>query len=640
MMKSQKGKKKKIDPRTQGIINNFALRYQVEPDRAAYVVVSDVVKDEAHDIQYEYSFELVAMPVREELLRKDHNGYKSAFIGAINWSVSPNGIRFNGNYEWFKNKGDTHVTRASSIENVLAEYGFSFMRHNYQNTKIPCVIYGNLVSTKLHYIGQSKAEVDTGPFVKGIIKAVKSIARNVPTFRVADIPTADYHVGSSGGTSYSVYGRRGRSWKEPKPPKPERRSMFNVVYEALKDRIDIVKGGGTWKGELHTQNQLWYVSLPLIKRWVNEGRLKKPKNRNNFLDQIRKVCEEYEVNREDVGVMAGAYSQMFYNGKWIPINFADITVLAEMGVVILFIEKQDVVQTLGPHASKVGVALVNSKGHLAEYAKDLAELAEHEGAKIAILTDYDIPGLHIASKLPNAFWVGVDEDMLEHFGITHEDQDNVIPYDPATGLGDDEIKEDIESDERFGYPNVDIEWLKQHTIEQYQGKKYKTPGHKVEIDAVLAKAGTEDFWNYLMDKMEKHFTIMDLTRAIHTYNYVPKSGALENFVIPPVVHQLASYLNNRYRELTKERREEMRKELEEHKDGFVIVEDKDQELRKELNDIVYKDQQAKDIESLLKTTGKGLKGAIEQSIITAIQKLDAEKGYGIMDALSNKGGGS
>ena len=94
------------------------------------------------------------------------------------------------------------------------------------------MIFGNLISTKLHYIGQSKAEVDTSPFTDAIIKAVKSVARDIPTFRVADIKTPDLHFGVS--SSFHQHKRRVSNWKEPKPPKPERKSMFEVVYERLK----------------------------------------------------------------------------------------------------------------------------------------------------------------------------------------------------------------------------------------------------------------------------------------------------------------------------------------------------------------------------------------------------------------------
>ena len=156
---------------------------------------------------------------------------------------------------------------------------------------------------------------------------------------------------------------------------------------------------------------------------------------------------------------------------------------------------------MGPYASRHGVALINTKGHLSEYAKDLSGLAQEGGAKIGILTDYDIPGLHIASKLKGAVWLGIDKPMLHHFGIGLNDTDYVIPFDPAKGIGDKVIKRDIESDERFSYPITDIDWLKQH---KRPGSQFKEPGNKVEIDAVLAKAGSEKFWEYRKKKWSKN----------------------------------------------------------------------------------------------------------------------------------------
>jgi hypothetical protein len=443
------------------------------------------------------------------------------------------------------------------------------------------------------------------------------------------------HFGVS--SSYLSFESR-RSWKTPKPPKKERKTMFDVLYEALKERIDIVSNGGTWDGELHTQNQLWYISLPLIREWVNSDTvyLKKPKNRNNFLDSIRKVCEAYGVEREKVGVMAGAYSSMFYNGKWTAVNFADINLLATMGVAMIFIEKQDVVQTFGPYASMYGVALINTKGHLSEYAKELSKLAEEGGAIIAILTDYDIPGLHIASKLKGAIWLGVDKPMLEHFGIDLDDTDYVIPYDPAKGLGDDEIDEDIRTDERFDDPIADVDWLKQKT---HAGYKDKTPGNKVEIDAVLAKAGAENFWNYLMKRIEQDEPTFDYTRVIDVYGCAPSFATIENFVVPRIVHELKSYGNSRYDELTEERLGDYEAELEDYDEGFIVVNDKENEIRRELQDIVDSDQECKDIRATLFKVGKESESTIKETIESAIRKLDEEKGYHIMDKQRERRGG-
>ncbi|HEY1248087.1 MAG TPA: hypothetical protein VGE97_03785, partial [Nitrososphaera sp.] len=489
------------------------------------------------------------------------------------------------------------------------------------------------IATKLHYIGQSKAEVDTTPFIPAIIQAVKSVARDIPTFRVADIKTTDMHFGVS---SSHLSTTRFRSWKEPKPPKAERRSMFDVVYEQLKNRVDMVLSGGTWYGELHTQNQLWYMSLPLIKKWVDEGRLKKPKNRENFLKQISEVCDEYGVEREKVGVMAGAYASMFYNGKWSAVNFAEINLLATMGVAMIFIEKQDVVQTLGPYASRHGVALINTKGHLSDYAKDLSELAQKSGAKIGILTDYDIPGLHIASKLKGAVWLGIDKPMLDHFGIDLNNTDYVIPYDPAKGIGDKVIERDIESDERFRHPITDIDWLKQH---KRQGGQFKEPGNKVEIDAVLAKAGSERFWEYLKKKMEQEYGTFDYNRVINVSGCSPLFGGAENFVIPPIVNTLKSYGHHRYGELTSEREQEIEQELEEHK-GLTAVSEKENEIRSELREIVVEDEECKDIKAILYEVGKSVGPRIREELLLKIKRLDEDKSYGLMAKLLDMTGGS
>jgi hypothetical protein len=622
--------KKEIDPRTKGIINNFALRYPVEPENASYKIVPGVVKDLVHDVQYNYAFELAAIPFKEELLIKNSTNYESIFKGAINWSVSPKGNQFEGNYIWYKKKGDTYKTQASDIKEVLQRYGFSFYRgYNNQNTKIPCVIYGNLISNKFSYIGQSKAEVDTTPFANAIIKAVKSIARDIPTFRVADIRTPEYHVGVS--SSY-ISTRKVRSWKEPKPPKPERKTMFDLVYEQIKDRLPIAQDGREWTGEHHTQMSLWYNSLKLINEWIIADMLKKPKNRSNFIDCIRKVCEYYDIKREDIGIVAGAWATMFYMGKWSAVNFEDIEALAQNGTDLIFVEKQDIVQSLGPHASKYGVALINTRGHLSLYAHDLSIAAREAGAHIAIMTDYDIPGLHIASKTSkDTLWLGVDEHMLGRFGIRHEDKDWVIPYNPAKGLSDETIRDDIESDERFDYPRADVYWLKQKKRED---SKFKDPGHKVEIDAVLAKAGSEGLWNYIMERLEEAYPERDYTRVTSVYNHVPSPRTID-FVTPSIVQDIQNYIVNRCRSLTEEERKEKRKELENYK-GFALVQDLENGTRSDLNMIVKKDQQIKDIIEAFNSAAKVAKLPIIEAVESAIKKLDSEKGYDIMAAIKGE----
>src|SRR5215208_5159607 len=616
-----------LDPRTQGLVNNLADFMPVDVTKAKHRVFHDIAVDKAHDVEYAYSFEIIAVPVKEELLRDREKGgsekHASKIIGAINYSTSPKGNRFQGRYEWKKDKKAYFDSEANDIEGILEEYGFSFTTyHNTQSTKLPCMIYANLVSTKLSYIGQSKTEVDTTPFAKTIIKACKAIAKDIQTFRAADIPTRDYHVGSS--ASYLSYRRAPKLVKE----KIDRKSMFAVIEEKLHDRLIAAQTGRSWIGEMHTQMSLWYNSLSLINKYVSEGRLKKPKNRNNFIDQIRKVCDHYGVSREDVGIVAAAYSTMYYDGKWSAVNFADIDSLAANGVAILFIEKEDIVQSLGQYASRNGVALVNSRGQLSEYAKDLSRIAQSEGAHIAIFADYDIPGLHIASKLKGALWLGVDELMLRHFGIRHTDTNYVIAYDPERAIGDNIIRRDILSDDRFPIHRVDIEWLKRHLKPD---TKSWIPGNKVEIDAVLAKAGAEQLWNYLKEQMLKEYPENDYTRVIDNYKYAPLP-TLAGYTEPQLIGLIRMYIRKRADTITEDKRKEFGEELENYP-GFLVVEDKENEIRKELSDIVNSDEQLKDLSSVLSEASKQLEQDIVKTVTSAIKKLDAEKGYDIIKAL-------
>jgi hypothetical protein len=224
--------------------------------------------------------------------------------------------------------------------------------------------------------------------------------------------------------------------------------------------------------------------------------------------------------------------------------------------------------------------------------------------------------------------------MLRKFGITHDDSKYVIPYDPAKGIGEEVIERDIISDGRFGYPRVDVNWLKQKPTDnnRYGSSKSKDPGNKVEIDAVLAKAGSEELWNYMMERIKESHPNRDYTRVIDAHKHAPLCGAVENFVVPSIVHQIKNYVSNRYESLTEKKRHDYKKELEGFK-GFTVVQDKENEIRKELHKIVYNDQQSKDITGVLYSAGKLVESTIKEAVESAIRKLDAEKGYGIMKTL-------
>jgi hypothetical protein len=242
---------------------------------------------------------------------------------------------------------------------------------------------------------------------------------------------------------------------------------------------------------------------------------------------------------------------------------------------------------LGVYASKKGVALINTHGNLSDYTEDLAELADVEGAHISIFTDYDIPGILIASQLnEDVPRLGVDERMLRAFDISHENTDLVIPYTAKKDrLGPDKLNLLITTDKRFNPDDVDIDFLKYH---------------KIEIDAVLSKAGPEKLWQYLQDLLEQEFPNRNYRRVINSKPDLSKH-------YPAIIKQLKMYYDDYAREITKAESEKIEEELEDV-EGFIDVKEKEKEiLDNRLGKIVKEDKHltevAQDIVRLVQEKG-------------------------------------
>jgi hypothetical protein len=69
------------------------------------------------------------------------------------------------------------------------------------------------------------------------------------------------------------------------------------------------------------------------------------------------------------------------------------------------------------------------------------------------------------------------------------------------------------------------------------------------------------------------------------------------------------------------------------------VSDKENEIRKELGDMVNNDQQLTDLSSVLSEASKQLEQDIIETVTSAIEKLDQEKGYKIMEHLMEQSRG-
>jgi hypothetical protein len=120
------------------------------------------------------------------------------------------------------------------------------------------------------------------------------------------------------------------------------------------------------------------------------------------------------------------------------------------GVIILIIEKRGIAELLRPIAEPSGIALLSTQGFLTENAIDLAYLASTTGAKVAILTDYDISGIVIAHQVPELPRIGIDRDFLD----------------------------------------VDLDYLSDK---------------RIEINAVMKDVGRERFWLWIVSKLKDLF---------------------------------------------------------------------------------------------------------------------------------------
>ena len=227
---------------------------------------------------------------------------------------------------------------------------------------------------------------------------------------------------------------------------------------------------------------------------------------------------------------------------------------------------------------------VHSHGHLSDYAHDLAKMAKVSGAHVAIVTDYDIPGILIASALQGVVWLGVNEEMLKHFGLFKENKQRVVPYNPKKDrIKPETFKKMVESDNRF-YGTVDIDFLKEN---------------KVELDAILSHVGSERLWNYLMNKLKESYPTRDYTRVISS-----KPSLLDHY--PQTIKNFNQYIHSHVDSLIAKESEKIESELKDV-EGFIDVKEKRQDIDKRLGKLIENDKHltgmASKIEEMVKKAG-------------------------------------
>jgi len=322
-----------------------------------------------------------------------------------------------------------------------------------------------------------------------------------------------------------------------------------------------------------TLNTAWYLFLPIMEASVRDGKIRAVVTRDYFKKLISKVCNKAGIKREDLGIIAGVRAELYFDGTWTSVAFDAIGELAGKGTDIVFIEKEGVPEVLTEYADKYGIAMVNTRGYLTEYGKDLMTAAKSSGANVAIMTDYDLTGINIASLSPKDMpWIGVDETTLEYFGLNRDS----LTAEATNIKLIKTIEKKVADDERFKY--VDIEFLKDK---------------RVEIDAILAQVGDERFWEYIMSRLLEIFPTRNYNRAI----LLPERYSKEKAdLLPKATKKLVRYIMDLTEDGTEET-ETTIKTSQENVVGFLDVQEQKKKNMKQLTETLAQYEHMKKLDN-------------------------------------------
>jgi hypothetical protein len=278
---------------------------------------------------------------------------------------------------------------------------------------------------------------------------------------------------------------------------------------------------------------------------------------------IKEICDSLEIRRAAIGILAGEAGHLFYRGEHFAISLDELDSLKLKGVIILIIEKRGIAELLRYIAAPYGIALLSTQGFLTENAVDLAYLAESTGAKVAILTDYDISGIVIAHQVPEVFRIGIDEETLDDLYILNKQSELEEYYSPNPSHLKT-VQEDVDGD----FVDIDLEYLE---------------AKRIEINAVMKEVGHERFWEWIVSKLEDEFGgDLNYNRAID----LPEAHEF----VPYELRTFNTLVIDKIRDVLKPEQERKEKELGHYNatiEGMIEdVSDYEEGLREEFQDIV------------------------------------------------------
>jgi hypothetical protein len=286
--------------------------------------------------------------------------------------------------------------------------------------------------------------------------------------------------------------------------RPYRNGMKYYVGEYIHQRLQKILGDPSLLGpkRILTSDVFYDLRSTLEANSIDvtstDAIIKKKRRVKIQNEYILEVCRDLGIKRRHAGIITGDAGYLYFRGQRYAVSLDEMDTLKHKGTDIIIIEKQGIAEKLRYKSDSYGIALLSTRGFLTENALDLSELADINGAKIAILTDNDISGKVIAA---NALYprIGFDLDTLNYFGI----RDRIKNLEEVYKPNPQHLKHILHKNNRKAkfkdLTDSDLNYLR---------KK------RIEIHAVQNYVGEDRFWEWILTKLNEISPIRDYNRAV------------------------------------------------------------------------------------------------------------------------------
>ena len=477
-----------------------------EPEELRHNVANGIYEDGSTRVPYAIEIAVAAYPENTAITRK-------VIVGVNNAPCLYHNPFDRCTLHWSQ-KGEENT--AWGVNGLLEKYGIK--------KEEPVVVVLHLVSPRVEYTSYGKSELNTDPFKRPLAQTL---------YKTCNF----YYHHKRGG------GGRGVGQKS---------EARRLLAEELRGRDEVFRRTGRVPGDLRTTQQGLYYKIR--KRMGGKMGIK----RKSFISAIREESEALGRRRDELGIIAAVRAEMYFRGSVYPVSLANIGELAGKGSDILLVEKEGITLALEPYAQDRGVALVNSRGFIVEYADDLMKLSEQGNANIFQLTDYDASGLLISQNAADIPRIGVDPDTLDSLGLW---------------IGD--------VSERYNPPKKHMKALPPELRKRVQEER-------IEIDSVLAEVGPERLWAHLEDRMTELAPRRDLTRSLDL-----------SINLPGMINEPLGWLTRSLKALGEPRRSVLQLGLQAWSGGFQDIFKIEDEIQAEITASIAKDQRTQELAAAL-----------------------------------------